>query len=187
VAKGYTPGLKVAARTMHRARRLLPIAGDVMVKTGDRVTAHQVVAQTFLPGDVMPLNIANLLSLPPVDVPDCMLKKVGERVAVGEALARTKGIFGKFRTEYASKVSGTIESISSVTGQVVLRGEPQPLQVDAYLAGKVIEIIPAEGCVIEAESTFIQGIFGIGGEAFGPIRMACKSHDQELTGDLITT
>jgi hypothetical protein len=185
VAKAYTPGLKVAARTRHRARRLLPIAGEVLVKVGDGVTAHQIVAQTFLPGDVTPLNIANLLSLPPADVPDCMLKKAGDRIAVGEPLARTKGIFGKFRTEYASKVAGTIEAISSVTGQVVLRGEPQPLQVDAYLAGTVIETIPAEGCVIEAEVTFVQGIFGIGGEAFGPIRMACESHEQELTGDLI--
>jgi hypothetical protein len=164
---------------------LLPIAGEVLVEVGDRVTDHQIVARTFLPGDVTPLNIANLLSLPPADVPECMLKKAGDRIAVGEPLARTKGIFGRFRTEYASKVAGTIEAISSVTGQVVLRGEPQPLQVDAYLAGTVIETIPAEGCVIEAEVTFVQGIFGIGGEAFGPIRMACESHDQELAGDLI--
>jgi hypothetical protein len=185
VAKAYTPGLKVAARIHHRARRLLPIRGDVLVKMGDRVTAQQIVAQTFIPGDVMPLNIANLLSLPPADVPECMLKKEGDRIAIGEPLARTKGIFGKFRNEYASKASGTIESISSVTGQVILRGEPQPLQVEAFLAGTVDEIIPEEGCVIEAEVTLIQGIFGIGGETHGPIRMACLSHDQELKGNLI--
>jgi hypothetical protein len=185
VAKAYTPGLKVAARLKHRARRLLPIRGEVLVKIGDRVTAQQIVAQTFIPGDVMPLNLANLLAMPPADTPGCMLKKEGDRIALGEPLARTKGIFGKFRTEYTAKVAGTIESISSVTGQVILRGEPQPLQVEAFLAGTVIEIIPEEGCVIETEVTLIQGIFGIGGETFGPIRMACKSHDQELTGDLI--
>jgi hypothetical protein len=185
VAKAYTPGLKVAARVRHRARRLLPTQGDVLVKIGDRVTAEQTVAQTFMPGDVTPLNIANLLSLPPADVPGCMLKQEGDRIAVGEPLARTKGIFGKFRTEYSSKVAGTIESISSVTGQVIVRGEPQPLQVSAYLAGTVAEIFPAEGCAIEADCTFVQGIFGIDGEAFGAIRMACKSHEQELTGDLI--
>jgi hypothetical protein len=185
VAKAYTPGLKVVARTKHRARRLLPIRGDVLVKTGDRVTAQQIVAQTFIPGDVMPLSLANLLSLPPSDVPGCMLKKEGDRVTIGEPLARTKGIFGKFRVEYPSKVAGTIESISSVTGQVILRGEPQPLQVEAFLAGTVVEIVPEEGCVIEAEISLVQGIFGIGGETFGPIRLACKSHDQELTGDLI--
>jgi hypothetical protein len=49
-----------------------------------------------------------------------------------------------------------------------------------------VDVIPGEGCVIEADVSYIQGIFGIGGEAFGPIRMACRSHDQELTADLIT-
>jgi hypothetical protein len=114
-----------------------------------------------------------------------MLRKEGDRITVGEPLARTKGIFGKFRTEYASKATGTIESISSVTGQVIVRGEPQPLQIEAFLAGTVVEIFPDEGCIVEAEVSLVQGIFGIGGETYGPIRMACLSHEQELTGDLI--
>ena len=185
MVRGYTPGLKVSAYTRHQARRLLPIPGDVLVKVGDRVGAQQVVAQTFMPGDITPLNLAKQLAMPPVDVPGCMLKKEGERIAPGEPLARTKGIFGRFRTEYASQTGGTIESISSVTGQVIIRGEPLPLQVKAYLAGSVVEIIPNEGCIIEADVTFIQGIFGIGGESYGPIRVATKSHDQRLTAESI--
>src|SRR5437867_3219375 len=186
MANAYTPGLKVSARTRHQARRLLPISGDVLVKVGDQVNAQQIVAQTFMPGDVTPLNMANLLSTPPADVPTCLLKELGDRIEIDELLARTKGIFGRFRTEYKSKVTGTIESISSVTGQVIVRGEPLPVTVKAYLSGAVVEIIPKEGCVIEADVSFIQGIFGIGGETFGPIRIAAKSHDQELTEDLIT-
>lgn len=184
-AKAYTPGLKVSQRTRHRTRRLLPIAGDVLVKVGDVVEATQIVAQTFMPGDITPLNMAKLLSMPPADVPQCMLKKEGERVALGEILARTKGIFGMMRTEYKSPAAGTIETISSVTGQVIVRGEPLPLQVRAYLSGVVVEVFPKEGCLIEANVAFVQGIFGIGGETFGPIMMACKSQEQELTPDLI--
>ena len=44
MAKAYTPGLKVAARTTHRARRLLPISGEVRVAVGDVVAAKDVVA-----------------------------------------------------------------------------------------------------------------------------------------------
>lgn len=186
MARAYTPGLTVAARTHYHARRLLPVSGEVLVKVGDRVTAQQIVAQTFMPGDATPLNLANLLSISPGDVPGCMLKKQGDRVAVGEAMARTKGIFGKFRNEYNSTVAGTIESISSVTGQVLVRGEPQPLEVGAYVSGVVMEVLPSEGCVVETEGTFVQGIFGIGGETLGPVRLACKDHDQELSADLIT-
>jgi hypothetical protein len=186
MSAGYTPGLRVSAQTRHQVRRVLPIAGDVLVAVGDAVVARQVVAQTFMPGDITPLNMAKLLSMPPADVPECLLKKAGDTLHAGDVLARTKGIFGKFRTEYTAQVAGTIESVSSVTGQVIVRGAPLPVEVLAYLTGRVTEVVPREGCVIEADATFVQGIFGIGGEVFGPIRMACRDHDQELTPDLIT-
>jgi hypothetical protein len=186
MAQAYTPGLKVTNRTTHRARRILPIAGEVRVKKGDKVNSRDIVAEAFMPGDVNPLNMSNLLSMPPADVHECMLKKEGDPVKVGEPLARTKGIFGMFRTEYKSKVEGTLETVSDVTGQVIIRGAPQPVQVLAYLTGDIVEVLPNEGVIIETEAVFIQGIFGIGGEAYGPIRMACKSHDQELTSELIT-
>ena len=186
MAQAYTPGLKVTQRIVHRTRRVLPIAGEVLVNLGQSVNARDVVAQTFMPGEITPLNMANLLSMQPSDVPDCMLKKEGERVSVGDSLARTKGIFGMFKNEYKSKVAGTLEAVSAITGQVIVRGEPLPVQVQAFLAGKVTEIIPREGCIIEAEVAFIQGIFGIGGETHGKIKLACQGHDEELSDDLIT-
>lgn len=183
MAHAYTPGLKVSPRTRYRCRRILPIKGEVLVRAGQQVDSRDVVAQTFMPGNITPVNVANLLSLPPADVPECMLKEPGMRVEAGEALARTKGIFGLFKSECRARVAGTIESISQVTGQVILRGEPIPVRVLAYLAGQVVEEIPGEGVVLEADATFIQGIFGIGGEAFGPVRMACRDEKEELTAE----
>ncbi len=186
MAHAYTPGLKVTASMRHRCRRLLPIKGDVLVACGDRVDAQQAVAETFMPGDITPLNVANLLSLPPSDVAECMVVAQGDRVEVGDVLARTKGIFGFFKSECLAKVAGTVESISSVTGQIILRGEPQPIRVLAYLAGEVVEVAPREGVTIEADVALVQGIFGIGGETFGPIRMVGDGKMTELAADLIT-
>jgi len=186
MAQAYTPGLKVTNRLTHRVRRVLPIKGDVLVNLGDKVEAEQVVAQTFMPGDISPVNMANLLSMPPGDVKECMLKREGERVAVGDNIAQNKGIFGLFKTTVKSTWEGTIETISDITGQLIIRHAPIPVEVKAYLAGEVVEVIPDEGVVIEAEVTFVQGIFGIGGEAYGEIRMAAVSHDQPLKADLIT-
>jgi hypothetical protein len=185
MAHAYTPGLKVSSRIRHRARRLLPIAGDVLVKVGDRVNARDVIAQTFMPGDVTPINLANQLAIPPGEVPGSMLVKEGDRIEPGQIIARTKGIFGFFKAEYHAKVGGTVETISGISGQVILRGEPNPVQVRAFLAGEVVEVMPKEGVAIEAEVSYVQGIFGIGGEAFGPLRMACASPDEELTAELI--
>jgi len=186
MAHAYTPGLKVAARIKHRCRRLLPIPGEVRVEVGDLVGPREVVAEAFMPGEITPINLANLLSLPPGDVPECLLKQEGDHIEVGDVLAETRGIFGLFKSRYNSKVSGTIESVSGVTGQLIIRGRPQPLQVLAYLAGEVVEVLPGEGAAIEAEVTFVQGIFGIGGEAFGPIRIAGEDPKAKLTADLIT-
>lgn len=185
MSQAYTPGLTVARRVRHRVRRSLPLTGEVLVAVGARVAARDVVARTHLPGDVTPLNLANLLSLTPADLPRCMLKQVGERVAVGEPLARTPGMFGMFRREHLSKIAGTIETVSAVTGQVLIRGEPVPVEVTAYVAGEVVQVLPGEGVVVETQASLVQGIFGIGGETCGPLRPVCDDPAQELGPDRI--
>ncbi len=115
-----------------------------------------------------------------------MLKVEGDEIQVGDVLARTKGIFGFFKSEFASRVAGRIESISPVTGQLILRGVPIPVEVRAFVTGEVVDVIEGQGVVVQADVSFVQGIFGVGGEAYGPIVMACKHHTEEFTPDLIT-
>ena len=115
-----------------------------------------------------------------------MLKQIGEAVEKGEPIARSKGIFGAFKTEVVSDAAGTLEQVSSVTGQVMIRGAAIPVQVRAYLSGKVVEVLPKEGCIIENDVMFVQGIFGIGGETEGVIHVACSSHEETLEADAIT-
>ncbi|QDT96561.1 hypothetical protein [Gimesia aquarii] len=185
MAKAYSPGLQISQRVLHSSRRILPIPGDVLVKVGDQVSSQQIVAQTFMPGDVTPINVANQISVAPSEVPNCMLFSEGDEVQEGDILARSKGIFGFFKAEMTTKTSGTIESISHVTGQVILRGAPLPIQVRAYQAGTVKEVIPEQGVVIESEVTFLQGILGIGGETYGLIKFACQNNEQDLEADLL--
>lgn len=180
MAKAYTPGLKVSARSRVRVRRSLPVAGETLVTVGRTVGAEEIVARTFTEGEVTPVNLANLLGCPAGDVPGCLLKKVGDAVAANEVIARTKGIFGMMRKEAAAPVAGTIESVSGTTGQMIIRGAKVPVEVKAYLAGEVVEVLPGEGAVIEATAVFVQGIFGIGGETSGPIRVACGTPDERL-------
>jgi hypothetical protein len=188
MSAAYTPGLQVTERTLYRARRVLPIEGHVLVEPGEPVNARQVIAKAELPGEVIPINLANHLSVSPADVPGCLLavgKQVGDRVEPGEVLARTGGIFGFFKAEYRTRAVGVIETVSNVTGQVLLRGTSIPVERTAYLSGTVSEVLPRQGAVIEAEVAFLQGIFGVGGEAFGPIRIATASPAQSLTADCI--
>jgi len=186
MAKAFTPGLTVTARATYRARRILPIAGEVTVKAGDRVEAGTVVAQTFMDGDVFPMKVASALGAQPKDLPGLMLKQVGDAVRKDEPIARSKGIFGMMRTEARSTADGVIEAIGESTGMVMVRGPRIPIEVRAYVAGTVVEVLAGEGAVVEAPAALVQGIFGIGGEVHGPIAMACAAPGEELDADDVT-
>jgi biotin carboxyl carrier protein len=185
MAKAYTPGLKVSARATYRARRLLPVHGELLVKAGDAVKARDVVARTYIEGEVTPVAVASQLGVPAGDLASLMLVKQGDAVTAGQPLARSKGIFGLGKRECPSPAAGTVESISTTTGQVILRGAPIPVEVRAYVDGRVVEVFPNEGALVETEAAFVQGIFGVGSETVGPIRMACLRHDQPLDAGFI--
>ncbi len=168
----YTPGLSVAEHTVIRKVRRLPLKGRVLVETGAVVDADEVVAQTELPGEVRPINVVGKLGVAAEELTEIMLKQEGDPVAANEPIARTKGVFGFFKSELKSPIDGSVESISSVTGQIIIRGKPTLLQKTAYARGRVVAVQADESATIEVSGTFIQGIFGIGGEARGEIALA---------------
>lgn len=176
----YTPGLLVTDRLIVTKKRILPLKGEVVVKPGAHVEPDTVVAKTDLPGAVEPVNVANLLGVPPEDVPHCMLKHEGDTVSPGDVIAQSKSFFGMFKSEAKAKSGGKIESISHVTGQVLLRGQPVPVQVHAYVRGEVVETFEREGVAVRTTAAFVQGIFGIGGETHGVIKMAVSSPTEVL-------
>ncbi len=186
MAHAYTPGLKVSASETVRKERRLPLPGDVLVQEGDLVEPHQVVARTDIPGDPESLNIANLLGVEPEDIGEAMLVQEGDEVEKGQIIARTIAFFGLLKNEQRAPVSGTVEMISGVSGQVVFRAEPTPLEVEAYISGRVREVMPNEGVVIETAGAFIQGIFGVGGERLGEISILADAPDQQLDASAIT-
>ena len=186
MAHSYTPGLKVLKSTKILKERRLPLKGSVESKVGDRVKPNDIVAKTDLPGNVQMINVANQLNIDASDISQCMIKTTGESIHKNDLIAETKGIFGFFKSSVFSPVDGTIETISDVTGQVVLRESPIPVEVDAYIEGKVNEVISEEGVVIKANGVFIQGIFGIGGESRGEIKTIVDNRESEITKDMIT-
>jgi hypothetical protein len=185
MAHAYTPGLKVLHETRVRKERRLPLKGEVTVEKGVKVTPDDVVARTDLPGNVQMVNVANLLNVDPGDVREVMLLREGDPIEKGGMIAETKGLFGLFKSHVESPVDGSIEAISTVTGQVILREMPIPVEIDAYMSGEVAEVIPEEGVMIETNAAFIQGIFGIGGESRGELVILSLNRDDGITADQI--
>jgi hypothetical protein len=184
----YTPGLKVTEKMLIGKQRILPLKGQVIVKVGDHVNPDDVVARTELPGNVEPMNVANILGVPPEDVAECMLKGIGDEVKEGEVIAKSKSFFGLFTSNCKASIDGKIESVSSITGQVLLRGAPMPVEVKAYLKGEITEVIPEEGVEVKTWGAFAQGIFGIGGETHGELKVVSPDNrtildEKDITPD----
>ncbi len=186
MAHSYTPGLKVLKNSKILKDRRLPLKGTVKSNIGDKVKPDEIVANTNLPGNVQMVNIANQLNIDAIDIKKYMLKKVGDQINKNDMIAETEGFFGFFKSSSLSPVDGTIESVSEVTGQVVLRESPIPVEVDAYIEGKIEDVISDEGVVIKTNGVFIQGIFGIGGESRGEIVTIVDDRDSEITKEMIS-
>lgn len=185
-AHAYTPGLKVKKSIIVQKMRRLPLLGDVFPSEGDEVSYDQIIAKTEISGDPEIIKLALQLSLEPEDCPKYMKKKIGDTIEKGETIAFYSALWGLIKKEVKSSVSGTFESYSEITGQLIVRGAPIPVEIDAYIPGTVIEIIPREGAVIQTHAAFIQGIFGIGGEVHGDICVVVSGNDQALDADKIT-
>jgi len=127
----------------------------------------------------------NRLGIQPKDLREYMLKKEGDPVQKDEPIAETKPWVKMLKAILHSPITGTIESISTVTGQILLREPPKPIQVHAYIDGTVTEVMEKEGVVVETTATFIQGIFGVGGETVGELAIAVNKPDDILTADCI--
>ena len=185
MAHSYTPGLKVLHYEKVKKSRRLPIKGEVCKTNGEIIEANEIVAKTNLPGNVHMIKVANLLNISPADMKDVLKVKMGDQISKGDLIAENSGIFGFFKSEVKSPISGTIESISDVTGQIAMRDKPIPVEVDAYVGGVVKETIPEEGVVIESDAAYVQGIFGIGGEARGDLHIIVADRDEEISPELL--
>jgi len=181
LGSAYTPGLTVSGDTIVRRIRRLPIKGEVLVKEGQVVTPDTIVAQAKLPGPLQTIKLAEKLSVEPKEVQAYLQVSVGAKIAKGDLIAISKGFLGRFgKREVYSDFDGTIEALSEVSGHALIREAPIPINIDAYVQGVVADILPAEGAIIETRGAMVQGIFGVGGERVGTVRVAVDSPDKVL-------
>lgn len=186
MAQAYSAGLTVTENIVLKKERILPLKGKVLVKKGDKVKAEDFVAETFLPGKVMPMKLSNALGVLPAALKEHLKVKPGDTIKKGQILAQTKGFLGMFKSTARSPLDGEFESVSAHTGQALLREPRIPIQVRAFIDGIVVDVIPEEGVVIENKSAYVQGIFGLGNETTGTIKMLVSAPDETVKATDIT-
>lgn len=135
----------------------------------------------MLPGVLQTIKIADKLGVEPQDARALLKVKVGDPISKDQLIAEGKKLFGFFKAATViSEHVGTLESISEVTGNLLIREPSIPVDIKAYIEGAVAEVMPEEGVIVETRCAMIQGIFGVGGERVGQIRVAVSEPSKVL-------
>ncbi|MCC6933308.1 MAG: hypothetical protein IT292_08655 [Deltaproteobacteria bacterium] len=192
MARAYTPALTVSAKTKITRLRELPLPGKALVKLGDEVSSEQAVLSAELPGEVEILKLLERSGLDLEAVKKSLLVKVGDSVSRGQTILSAKSFFGLFCTELTAPIDSQVEFFNQVNGHLGIRGSARPINISAYLSGKVVGIEEGKALNIEASAAWIQGVFGVGGERFGEVLVLSLPNDalvdkqdlQKITSDL---
>lgn len=183
----YTPGLKVTNNATVTKIRKLPIKGEIAVELNQKVEPDTVVARAYLPGELHIVKIAEKMGLEPIELQDEGIIRVakGDVVEKSQIVAQKKTFFGLLTSRAESPIDGTVEYYTKETGHMGIREKDKLLEVDAYMKGVITEIFPGDGVVVTTHGALIQGIFGVGGERIGIIKMIASSPDEQLTPEKI--
>jgi len=99
--------------------RLLPIQGSVLVQVGEEVRPDQIVAEAdLIPSVRWTVPVCEQLAITTAELPGLLLVRAGGRVQRGDVLAEAGG---RPRRTCRSPVSGTVEQIDFLLGQLWVR------------------------------------------------------------------
>lgn len=182
--KGHEAIARVAVgafKDIHEARSPVDGVIEFISHAYSRVLIRED-AQKAAP--VVIVNVARRLDISPMLLRAYMRYREGDEVKQGAALADAAGSLG---VSYCyAPASGVVEKICTRTGTVHILRPARPTQVEAYLHGRVADVIPEKGARIETTASFIQGVFGLGFENYGPVKVVAPAPDHVVTEDDIT-
>ncbi len=165
----HLPGRDVRAPVAGRVELISLARGRVLLREDPR-SAQPVVV----------IDAARQLDVWRAMLPMYMVRGVGQQVPRGGVIAAAPGASGTIR-HVLSPAAGTIERIDTQTGYVYLVRPVRSSEVQAYLRGRVEEVLPNEGAVVGCTATVLKGVYGIGGERWGELLTIA-----ELTADAVT-
>lgn len=142
----------------------LPVGGKAVVKKGSPVAADQ----TIIKGEEVTLkeyNLTKTLGVPGKKIISLLVKSLGSRVVKGELIAKRARIFGK--KQFISPIDGTLESLSE-EGVLRIKVAEREYEIKTPLAGRVTST-DKNKTKISFSATKVVGIWGAGGQAFGPL------------------
>jgi hypothetical protein len=159
---------------------VLPVAGRILVRKGQRVNPRDVVAEADLAPQHLMLDIARGLGLEPEAADAVLQRKPGDVLSEGDLIAGPVGWAKRVvRAPRAGKV------ILAGRGKILLEVESAAFELRAAYPGVVSSFIPERGVVLETYGGLIQGVWGNGGIDTGLMRVLINKPEDVLSADRI--
>lgn len=166
--------------TSVRRRRILPGATEVLVSEGQRVASGDVIARGEIADSHQLVDVAARLGVKPEKLDPYLLRREGDLIKKGEALARKRGLFGTSRSATASADSRLV----LFEGGKALLASVKQVELRAGLPGLVVGPT-AGGVTIETTGALLSGVWGNGQEGFSVLRVLTAEPTTVLHGGQI--
>lgn len=147
----------------------IPQGFKISAKLGQKISADDTIAIKEDDSSDLLINVSQDLGIEPKKVAHSLSKKPGERIEVGDLIAKKGGILGS--REIHSKVAGTIVKLDEEEGTLTIRtqgtiDEDSEIKITSPVDGTVDEV-ESDKVAIKTEKEAILAIEGTGENAFG--------------------
>ncbi len=138
--------------------------------------------EPIVAGDGQPVrvDVTNQLGVPPQTINRRLSVDLGKVVPAGSIIASFRKSRHVHSTYVIAPIYGKVTEIDAGSGTITLTPIFSSTEITAQFEGSVKAVLPGEGVVIEAQGYDIRGTYGVGGQAFGPLRVAVSSPDATL-------
>ncbi len=166
----YYPDQRIVSRlsTIHR-ECLLPdnAIGIVRVHEGEKVDVRDIVANGQIPSRHVIIPASDILGVRDKSaVQRLLLVKPNQVVPADTPIAGKRKDRGK---RVFSPVRGMVVAIDD--GRIIMQEMPELVNIEAGVAGRVIQVYPNRGVAVEAVGAIVQGVWGNGRSIIATLRM----------------
>jgi hypothetical protein len=176
----FAPVTHFIPLTKIRRERVLPVPGKVLVRTGQKVAATDVIAEAHLSSSHVLLDVAGMLGVSPDQADKVLRVSPNQVIGEGDILAGPVGIIPRMvRAPQPGRV------IYCSNGQILFELEAQPFQLRAGMEGVVKGLIAERGAILETTGALIQGVWGNRNVDQGTLLVATPNPKDELLPEMV--
>ena len=171
------PVTHILALANVRRARVLSEKGRVLVRVGQNISANEVIAEAPSRRKHLLLDIRQALGLDHGKFSRKLIaRNVGDKLQKGDLIAETGGLFKR-----VVRAPADSEVIAASGSKVLLEISNSPVKLLAGMSGKVTEVIPDRGAILEANGAFLQGVWGNNQIDMGILFVKAKNPNDEFT------